>query len=677
MSQSRQLAAIMFTDIVGYTALMEQDEKKAFDVLKKNLAIHQSIINEFRGRLIKEMGDGMLASFPTVSDALNAAIQIQNQCNIINEYKLSIGIHQGEVVFQNGDVFGDAVNVASRIQTLGSAGSILFSKKITDEIKNKAEFQTTSLGSFEFKNVNEPIEVFALANEGFPVPKKNSFQGKLKKDFQKKNIVTIISIILLIFSGLFIYKTFLSKNNSIEDYEKSIAVLPFKDFSNTGDQEWFSDGLTDEILNSLAQLPDLKVTARTSSFYFKGKEATIPEIAEKLGVVYVVEGSVRKFGDQLRITAQLIRAKDGFHLWSQNFDRSAQDLFSAQALFNIQDEIAQGIARELIGKISSINQPQEGKPSDQAYKLYLKGRYFWDKRTSESYDSAESYYKRAIELDPNYAVAYVGLADCYTFTNSRKGLTRTELVPIAQDYVQKALSIDDNLPEALTTQAFIQSHFEYDWQGAKPIFQKAISLKSNYPSAHLYYGNVLFATGDVKQGILETKKALELDPLSPSINWVLGRNYFFAGEYDLAITQLKKTLAIQDYHYAKMYLGLCYLYKKQYAEAMENLNEHMKVKNKATEEPALVVMMIYLSKGERKKAESELEIFLKENSNPNPYYLSALYVSMGNFDDAMKQLEKGYERRIIHMMHLKVNPLFDPIRKDPRFIALMKKLNFD
>ncbi len=210
MNQSRQLAAIMFTDIVGYTALMEQDEKKAFEILKKNLAIHQSVINEFRGRLIKEMGDGMLASFPTVSDALNASIQIQKHCNETSDYKLSIGIHQGEVVFQNGDVFGDAVNVASRIQSLGVSGSILISKKIADEIKNKSEFTTSSLGSFEFKNVNEPIEVFALTNQGLTVPRKSQLQGKLKKGKQKRNLIAAASIIFLLISISLVYYNFSS-----------------------------------------------------------------------------------------------------------------------------------------------------------------------------------------------------------------------------------------------------------------------------------------------------------------------------------------------------------------------------------------------------------------------------------------------------------------------------------
>jgi len=223
LTQSRQLAAIMFTDIVGYTALMEQDEKKAFEILKKNLAIHQSVINEFRGRLIKEMGDGMLASFSTVSDALNAAIEIQNQCNDTKEYKLSIGIHLGEVVFQNGDVFGDAVNVASRIQSLGISGSVLISKKIADEIKNKSEFTTSSLGSFEFKNVNEPIEIFALTNQGLTVPRKSQLQGKLKKGKQKRNLVVAVSIIFLLISTSLVYYNFFSNKRVIR---KRITANP-------------------------------------------------------------------------------------------------------------------------------------------------------------------------------------------------------------------------------------------------------------------------------------------------------------------------------------------------------------------------------------------------------------------------------------------------------------------
>ncbi len=220
MNQSRQLAAIMFTDIVGYTAMMQQDEKKALAVLKTNLGIHRSAIEEYGGKIIKELGDGMLASFPTVTNCLHAAIRIQNLCNETNEYKLSIGIHQGEVVFEKGDVFGDAVNVASRIQTLGIPGSILFSKKISEEITNKAEFKISPLGSFEFKNVAEPIEVYALANEGFPIANRNKITGKLKK---RKQAVPILWLALIGIAGLLVYKTFLSSADTKDKRKTSTS----------------------------------------------------------------------------------------------------------------------------------------------------------------------------------------------------------------------------------------------------------------------------------------------------------------------------------------------------------------------------------------------------------------------------------------------------------------------
>src|SRR6187431_2998544 len=207
-NQSRQLAAIMFTDIAGYTALMGNDEQKAFELLKKNRALQKPIIEQFNGRWIKELGDGVMASFNTVSDAVNAAIKIQEACNAAKDFQLSIGIHQGEIIFENNDIYGDAVNIASRIQTLGVPGSVLFSKKITDEIRNKAEFKITSLGRFEFKNVEESIEVFALSNPGFVVPRLEDMRGKLKtpKQKSKKGTLIIGTIAVLILSTLFIFK---------------------------------------------------------------------------------------------------------------------------------------------------------------------------------------------------------------------------------------------------------------------------------------------------------------------------------------------------------------------------------------------------------------------------------------------------------------------------------------
>ena len=209
MTQTRQLAAIMFTDIAGYTALMGNDEQKAFELLKKNRELQKPIIEQYNGRFIKELGDGIMASFNTVSDAVNAAIKIQETCNRAKDFQLSIGIHQGEIILENNDIYGDAVNIASRIQSLGVPGSVLFSKKITDEIRNKSEFQLTSLGSFEFKNVEETIEVFALSNPGFVVPRQADMRGKLKtlpKQKSKKGILIAAAIAIVIFSVLLIFK---------------------------------------------------------------------------------------------------------------------------------------------------------------------------------------------------------------------------------------------------------------------------------------------------------------------------------------------------------------------------------------------------------------------------------------------------------------------------------------
>ena len=376
MSQTRQLAAIMFTDIVGYTALMGRDEQKAFKLLDKNRQIHKQVIEQYNGKLKKELGDGVMASFHTVSDAVNAAIEIQKACTASQELSLRIGIHEGEIIFENNDIYGDAVNIASRIQTLGVPGSILFSKKINDEIKNKSEFQTISLGNFEFKNVNEPIEVFALANDGFPVPKRSMMEGKLtKKNLPKRNVIFALSFVAIVLAAFLIYTNFFAKKDNVEVIDKSIAVLPFVDMSADKDQEYFSDGLSEELLNLLSKIPELKVIGRTSSFSFKGKNEDLRIIGEKLGVANILEGSVQKEGNKIRVTAQLIRTTDGIHLWSDKYDRDLQ------GIFKLQDEIANAVVKEL--KLKLLIKPDSipsSSTNTDAYNLMLQGNYFLEKK---------------------------------------------------------------------------------------------------------------------------------------------------------------------------------------------------------------------------------------------------------------------------------------------------------
>ena len=340
---------------------MGNDEQKAFELLNRNRLFQKPIIEEYGGLLIKEMGDGIMASFPTVSDAILAAMKIQKACTDSKDISLRIGIHYGEIIFENNDIYGDAVNIASRIQTIGIPGSVLFSKKVNDEISNKSAFQTISMGNYNFKNVNNSIEVFALSNEGFPIPRRNQMDGKLKKG--NTRIPVFLFIIVGLLAAAFLINKYYHINQVAEHRDKSIAVLPFVNMSADKEQEYFSEGMMEEILNQLAKIGELKVSSRTSSNLYKNSTLSLKDIANSLGVANILEGSVRKSGDKVRITVQLIDAGSDKHLWSETFDREMKDIFA------IQTDIATQIANVLKTKLSPEEQKQIAKKPQRIQKL--------------------------------------------------------------------------------------------------------------------------------------------------------------------------------------------------------------------------------------------------------------------------------------------------------------------
>src|SRR5688572_4481975 len=383
MSSSRQLAAIMFTDIVGYTALMGKDEQKAFQLLKKNRQIQQPLIKQYGGTWIKEIGDGVLASFHTVTDAVLCAGAIHSACSTVDGLQLRIGIHLGEVVFEDNDVFGDGVNIASRLQALAPIGGTFVSEAIYKNVSNKKEIITEYIREETLKNVSEPVKIYEIKLLGTA-----NFQPETLQDLKKGNTIipankrkTVFGIGALIILAavlswyFFVYqkKGSSSGDNSLE---KSIAVLPFVNMSGDKEQEYFSDGLSEELLNLLSKIPDLKVISRTSAFSFKGKNEDVRKIGEKLGVANILEGSVRKSGNTIRITAQLIEVRNGTHLWSETYDRNMEDIFK------VQDEISRAVVQQLKTKLLSTNQTTITENS-AAYSLYLKGKYEWGKRTRE------------------------------------------------------------------------------------------------------------------------------------------------------------------------------------------------------------------------------------------------------------------------------------------------------
>src|ERR1017187_5012169 len=512
MQPSRRLAAILFTDIVGSTAMMQKDEQAALLINKRYVAVLKQFVSSHGGEILNDFGDGSLCTFASATHAVKCAIEMQQQFQFEPKVPLRIGLHVGEIFFEDGKVFGDGVNVASRIQSLGIANSILFSSQINSQIRNQQEFKSVTVGKFEFKNVDEPMEVFALSNEGLIVPRKEEMKGKLKeiekKTARRKWALTAIAILLLA-GSYFIYQNFFKAPGF--SGEKTIAVLPFENIGVPDSEEYISDGITQDIINSLSKISSLKkVIGWFSVRGFKKTTQSLKQIADELGVAAILSGTIKNHANKTHIIAELIEANTNKRIWGDEFEYDNKDMLS------IQSKVASEIVAAMKANITpeeKINISKKYTENVDAYKFYRKGRFFWDQRTTATDDSAEIYYKKAIALDPDYALAYSGLADIYIINNS--GLSQLDAIPIAKQYATKALSLDSTLSEALTTLGFIQSVYDYDWANSKKTLEKAIALNPNYPAAHLYYGNLLQYTGEnTEQGINEIKRALFLDPLA-------------------------------------------------------------------------------------------------------------------------------------------------------------------
>ncbi len=674
-NQQHQLAAILFTDIVGYTAMMQEDERKAINIVKHYIDTLQITVAEHSGKILNDYGDGSLCVFSSATQAVQCAVEIQKKLQTGPTVPLRIGLHIGEIFFEGEKVLGDSVNVASRIQSLGQANTILFSKEIFDKIKNKSEFSAISVGTFEFKNVTDPVEVFALTNEGLVIPKKNETSGKLK-EIQKKSVLKkwmiAAVVVALIAISFFIYKA--TRPTGFSGSEKSIAVLPFENIGSDKSEDYISDGITQDIINNLSKISSLqKVIGWISVKSFKKTNKTVKDIAGELDVAAILSGTIQKQGEKTHIIAELTEVGTSKRLWGDDFEYSGSDLLSIQSK----------VAIEIVNALKANLTPEEKKglsknytDNVEAYKLYRRGRSFWEQRSKASYDSAEAYYKKAIDVDPDYALAYAGLADCYTF--NQKGLLQTEAIPIARDYANRALKIDSSLIEARTTIAFIQSHFDFDFKGSVILFKKIISEDPNYVDAHIYYGNVLIGKGNIEEGLSEEKKALSLDPLSVRSNFVLGRNYYYSRRYDSAISQLQKALILNPkFINAFVPMGQSYLQKKLYPNAIEAFSKLPAKLYDVENNGLLMLCYSYALEGDDAKAKNLFEKVSQEDRLKSPCYTAYVYISMGDFANALTLLEYAYNAHSLYMPVMKVDPALDPIRNETRFKELIKKMNLE
>ena len=489
----RRLAAILAADVVGYSAMMAADEEAALTDLKEHRdTIFDPHIAAHNGRIVKLIGDGTLVEFPSVVDAVQFGLDVQNAiAKLRSRVQLRIGIHLGDVILDGEDIYGHGVNVAARLEALSPAGGICISSIVYDSVGRLTAEAFSEMGEHKLKNISNPVRLYAWstgAKRPPPPPKTNS-------------------------------------------EKPSIAVLPFANMSDDPDQQFFSDGISEDIITGLSRFRTLLVVARNSSFQFRHSEMNDSEIASQLGVQYLVEGSVRKAGSKVRISARLIAADTGKQLWAERFDRNLEDIFE------VQDQVAQNIAAVLPGRVQhdvvvrNIDKPTENM---KAYELLLKGKALRDGLNPQDTARAKKCFEKVLELDPNYARAYMYLADTYV-VDMWLGLADVNAPKLALDIARKGAALDNN-------DVFIQDQLGYAylsaqlWEQANTQFEKTLSRIVNEAESMAWcgYGFLLLSRHEKAYEVLV--EAMRLDPLHPpALDWVLGQVYFFLGRYEDAV----------------------------------------------------------------------------------------------------------------------------------------------
>src|SRR6516164_7107918 len=674
-----EIGHVLFIDIVGYSKLLINEQSERIQELREIVrGTEQFRSAEAQGKLMRlPTGDGGALVFRTSPEApVLCALEISKALKAHPELQVRIGVHSGPVsevadLNEQVNMAGAGVNIAQRVMDCGDAGHILLSKHVAEDLEHFPRWQPQlhELGECEIKHGGRVHVVNFYTGElgNRQVPTK--FRQAIKK---RRRVMIAVLILFAAAAGAGYY--FFSHRQSFKAPEKSIAVLPFENLSEDKSNAYFAEGMQDEILARLSKVADLKVISRTSTQQFKSAPGDLREIAKQLGVANVLEGSVQKAADQVRVNVQLINALSDAHLWGDIYDRKLTDIFS------VESDIAKTIADTLKAKLTGEEkQAISSQPTSDttAYELYLKGRLLWGKRGADNIRQAIAFYEQAIARDPNYALAYSGLAEAYVIMpNYTAVVAPREAFSKAKAAALKALQLDNKLAEAHTALADVLFD-DFDMAGSISEFQRAIALNPNYATAHQWYGcDPLRALGRFDEAIAEGKRAVELDPLSPVINSDLGQTLSVARRYDEAIAQFHKTLEIDPtFWVAHSALGGALERKGDLPAAIA---EFTKAQQLSDDLRARVPLAAAKAQSGNKEAAVQMLAELEElarHGNVRAFWRALLYLSLGNRDEAIRWLEKGTaDHEGLDIAYIKVEPLLDPLRGDPRFEALVQKV---
>jgi adenylate cyclase len=636
----------MFTDVVGYTALGQRNESLSLALVEEQRKLVRPVLLRHNGREVKTIGDAFMVEFASALDAVRCAYDIQRAIREFN-FSLSpekrlhvrIGVHLGDVTSRDGDISGDAVNVASRIESLAEDGGVCLTNQVHDSVKGKFDLEMQSLGTRALKNVSEPVEVFRVI-----MPWSLSSGGNGDKELDRRRI----------------------------------AILPFRNMSPDPSDEYFAEGMTEELITTLAKIRQLTVIARTSILQYKNSTKRVSEISKELGTGTLIEGSVRKSGEKIRITVQLLDAKTESHLWAENYDNKfVGDIFA------IQTEIAEKVASELRVKLAGLEKDMlEAVPTpiSAAYTLYLKGRHYWYERTKDGMEKAILYFQEGIKKDPEFALGYSGLADCYQVM-ARNGLA--EFGPNyekAKEYATHAIELNPNLAEAHTTLGATLHYYEHKWDEAESEFRKAIELKPSYSTAHQWYSHVLAQQRRFDEAGKEIRKAFELDPFSSGINHNMAAFYYFLGNYDETIQWFEKMVEVNPLELSP-YIGpgpsliRAFVQKRDYGEAL-NWADKLASVTKSPKQAKLWKAYVFAAMSkftEAGKLISEVETDYN-SENISPYEIGLVHIMLGETDTGFSWLEIADSAHDGNLNMLALDAELISSRQETRYKTLLRKV---
>ena len=641
----RRLAAIMFTDMVGYASLAQSDETLALKVLESQYRLLRPIFPLYHGREVKTIGDSFLVEFDSALNATNCAIDIQQRLHEYNrsskeewKVRIRIGVHLGDVLFVRGDLLGDAVNIASRIEPLAEAGGICVSEQVFDQVRNKVSHPLFKLAPIRLKNIQWPVDVYKIV---------------MPWDEERATPSTQID-------------------------KRRVAVLPFANMSPDASDEYFTDGMTEELISTMSRIRDLRVVARTSVMGYKGTQKKISEIARELEVGAVLEGSVRKAGDRLRITVQLIDALTSNHLWAESFDRELKDVFA------IQSDIAQRVAESLkVGLLSSEKESIKRRPTDnpEAFTIYLQGRYQFRKFTREGLERSLEFYRKAAEADPRFALAYGGMAYTYAWFGFLNLLPEKEAYPKAREFAETALELDDSLADCHYILGRILLEYYWAFSTGEAEIRRSIALNPNDATVHLAYSWLLASRLESTQAITEAEKAVQLDPKSAEAWWSGSYTFYLLSQFGHGIEYGLKSIELNPLDpLSHLWTALNYVFAGESDEAIKEMREatalsinHVYFKSN--------LGFIYGFAGKQQEAREILHELIEaaKTEHVAPMLFAWVYAGLRDVDNYFAWLQKAYEARSSYLVYIKNDPytVVAEFRSDPRFNALMQKIGLE